>query len=240
MTESSGNGFDYDWLIIRSQLRRQRSRCAAPCRERLQRRNPRKRAPFPRRGLRQVYWNLVTLLAGGTRDRQGVHFRLHFQGRLHCPAGCPRGRKIVDAEHAPPSSRQPGFLHQSPAGELGTGPPQLAPHYDTAQRMLGEQTLLRQSHGQPAPRGRQASPGVDRNFPAHSGRGVLRQARHDRADPALLTCQAPRRALDAMFCGAGMVGCREGAKNTLVKNYLWFADRAFCRPIPSASGGSPA
>ena len=26
-------------------------------------------------------------------------------------------------------------------------------------------------------------------------------------------------------CGACMVGCREGAKNTLVKNYLWFAEK---------------
>ena len=25
-------------------------------------------------------------------------------------------------------------------------------------------------------------------------------------------------------CGACMVGCREGSKNTLVKNYLWFAE----------------
>ena len=27
-------------------------------------------------------------------------------------------------------------------------------------------------------------------------------------------------------CGACMVGCRVGAKNTLQKNYLWFAERA--------------
>ena len=26
-------------------------------------------------------------------------------------------------------------------------------------------------------------------------------------------------------CGACMVGCRVGAKNTLVKNYLWFAEK---------------
>src|SRR3954464_13650549 len=27
-----------------------------------------------------------------------------------------------------------------------------------------------------------------------------------------------------MRCGSCMVGCRHGAKNTLMKNYLWFAD----------------
>ena len=26
-------------------------------------------------------------------------------------------------------------------------------------------------------------------------------------------------------CGSCMVGCRHGAKNTLVKNYLWFAEK---------------
>jgi len=33
-------------------------------------------------------------------------------------------------------------------------------------------------------------------------------------------------------CGACMVGCREGAKNTLVKNYLWFAERKGVEIIP--------
>ena len=28
-----------------------------------------------------------------------------------------------------------------------------------------------------------------------------------------------------MRCGSCMVGCRHGAKNTLVKNYLWFAEK---------------
>ena len=29
-----------------------------------------------------------------------------------------------------------------------------------------------------------------------------------------------------------MVGCRHGAKNTLVKNYLWFAERLGARVLP--------
>ena len=28
-----------------------------------------------------------------------------------------------------------------------------------------------------------------------------------------------------MHCGSCMIGCRHGAKNTLDKNYLWFAER---------------
>ena len=33
-------------------------------------------------------------------------------------------------------------------------------------------------------------------------------------------------------CGACMVGCRVGAKNTLVKNYLWFAEKAGAQVLP--------
>ena len=33
-------------------------------------------------------------------------------------------------------------------------------------------------------------------------------------------------------CGACMVGCRVGAKNTLVKNYLWFAEKRGARILP--------
>ena len=33
-------------------------------------------------------------------------------------------------------------------------------------------------------------------------------------------------------CGSCMVGCRHGAKNTLVKNYLWFAERLGARVFP--------
>jgi len=34
------------------------------------------------------------------------------------------------------------------------------------------------------------------------------------------------------FCGACMVGCREGAKNTLLKNYLWFAEKRGVEILP--------
>ena len=33
-------------------------------------------------------------------------------------------------------------------------------------------------------------------------------------------------------CGRCMVGCPHGAKNTLVKNYLWFAERAGVQIMP--------
>ena len=38
-------------------------------------------------------------------------------------------------------------------------------------------------------------------------------------------------------CGRCMVGCPHGAKNTLVKNYLWFAERAGVEVMPERDGG---
>jgi cholesterol oxidase len=43
--------------------------------------------------------------------------------------------------------------------------------------------------------------------------------------------QGPPRT-GCTFCGACMVGCRDGAKNTLDKNYLYLAERAGVRVLP--------
>jgi len=43
--------------------------------------------------------------------------------------------------------------------------------------------------------------------------------------------EGPDRA-GCVRCGSCMVGCRHGAKNTLVKNYLWFAERLGARILP--------
>ena len=37
---------------------------------------------------------------------------------------------------------------------------------------------------------------------------------------------APARAAGCLECGECMTGCRHDAKNTLVKNYLYLAERA--------------
>ena len=99
----------------------------------------------------------------------------------------------------------------------------LAPHYETAQRMLGvvvhedddaADQLLRE-FGQEIGVGdtyRKTPIGV---FLGESGETV--------ADP-YFGGEGPERT-GCTHCGRCMVGCPVGAKNTLVKNYLWFAER---------------
>ena len=52
----------------------------------------------------------------------------------------------------------------------------------------------------------------------------------ERVDDPYFGGDGPDRT-GCMRCGACMVGCRYGAKNTLVKNYLWFAEQLGAKVI---------
>jgi cholesterol oxidase len=106
----------------------------------------------------------------------------------------------------------------------------LAPHYETAERMLGVAEVaasdpvdeLLKAYGEHLGVGHTygrtrvgvyfGEPGATVEDPYFGGEG-----------PARTGCIA---------CGRCMVGCPVGAKNTLVKNYLWFAERAGATILP--------
>jgi cholesterol oxidase len=99
----------------------------------------------------------------------------------------------------------------------------LAPHYETARRMLGVATnprlwpadqVLKEIARE---RGRESSfrPVPVGTFFGEPGREV--------PDP-FFGGEGPARS-GCIHCGACMTGCRHNAKNTLVKNYLYFAEK---------------
>lgn len=117
---------------------------------------------------------------------------------------------------------------------------ELAPYYDQAERMLG----VVQYHG------RSPADEVIRNVANDMGVGhTVRPTRvgvyfgPDGAESPAPGC----RAADPFFggvgpertgcteCGECMTGCRHGAKNTLVKNYLYLAERAGATVHPLTS-----
>jgi len=99
----------------------------------------------------------------------------------------------------------------------------LRPHYDTAEKMLGVQTVPRGSGGQ------ELLKQVGRHFGAEgtfkrTPCGVFFGEPGETVPDPYFDGEGPDRT-GCTFCGECMQGCRVGAKNTLLKNYLWFAEK---------------
>jgi cholesterol oxidase len=106
----------------------------------------------------------------------------------------------------------------------------LAPHYDTAERMLGVQEVPRASDGQQLLRDVGRHFGVEGTF-RRTPVGVFFGKAGTKVPDPYFGGEGPERT-GCTFCGACMVGCREGAKNTLLKNYLWFAEKRGAGILP--------
>jgi cholesterol oxidase len=116
------------------------------------------------------------------------------------------------------------FFEDAQWRELGDWERDLAPHYAEAQRMLG---VVETPNDDPADQllkelGEELGVGdTYRKTPV----GIFfgEQPGETVADP-FFGGEGPDRT-GCMQCGRCMVGCPHGAKNTLVKNYLWLAER---------------
>jgi cholesterol oxidase len=117
----------------------------------------------------------------------------------------------------------PGFYTNPQWSELADWKAELAPHYAEAERMLGVVEYDRDDPADLLLKEFGESLGVGDTF-KHTRVGVfLGDAGVTVPDP-YFGGEGPERT-GCMRCGSCMIGCRHGAKNTLVKNYLWFAER---------------
>jgi cholesterol oxidase len=107
---------------------------------------------------------------------------------------------------------------------------ELAPHYDTAERMLGVADYGPPGVTDELIRGLGRELGVEDTF-RMTRVGVFLGEPGVEVDDPYFGGEGPRRA-GCRRCGECMVGCRWNAKNTLVKNYLWFAERAGATILP--------
>jgi cholesterol oxidase len=118
---------------------------------------------------------------------------------------------------------KPEFFRAPSWGALASWERELAPHYDTAERMLGVAENPRWTRGDEV---------------LHDiARDIGREEHHERTrvgvffgepdvtvpDP-YFDGEGPERT-GCTFCGACMTGCRVGSKNTLDHNYLHLAER---------------
>jgi len=112
--------------------------------------------------------------------------------------------------------------------------PLLRPHYETARRMLGVTPNPRWSPADHVLRAIAREWGAEATFrPTEVGAYFGEPGREgvEVADPYFGGAGPPRAG--CRHCGACLVGCRYNAKNTLVKNYLYFAEQwgAEIRPL---------
>ncbi len=125
----------------------------------------------------------------------------------------------------------------------------LRPHYDTARRMLGVSRNPRLWPADEALKTVAAEMSRGGKFqPADVGVFFGEEGR-DAPDPYFGGAGPTRRG--CIHCGGCMVGCRHNAKNTLVKNYLYFAEKggaqvraesevADIRPLPDGQADGPS
>jgi cholesterol oxidase len=125
---------------------------------------------------------------------------------------------------------RPSFFEDPQWSELGNWELALSPHYDTAERMLGVSEYegmgpadkLLQEYGEEI--------GVGETF-TNTRVGVFFDQPGKEVPDPYFEGEGPDRT-GCNRCGSCMVGCRHGAKNTLVKNYLWFAEKLGVRIFP--------
>ena len=101
----------------------------------------------------------------------------------------------------------------------------LAPHYDEAERMLGVVAYDEDDPADDLLRAFAREIGVEDTY-AKTRVGVLLDGEPGETIPdPFFGGEGPDRTA-CLRCGRCMIGCPHGAKNTLVKNYLWLAERA--------------
>ncbi len=116
------------------------------------------------------------------------------------------------------------FYEDRQWAELNDWQTALAPHYETAEQMLGVATYDEDDPADDLLREYAEEIGVSETY-AKTRVGVFLGERGVTVKDPFFGGEGPDRT-GCLRCGRCMVGCPHGAKNTLVKNYLWFAEKA--------------
>lgn len=125
---------------------------------------------------------------------------------------------------------RPEFYTNPQWASLGAWQDTLAPHYDTAEYMLGVAPVEFDSDGDVLLKEMAEHFGVAETY-THTRVGVYFGDEGKTVPDPFFGGEGPERT-GCTLCGACMVGCREGSKNTLVKNYLWFAEKNGVEILP--------
>jgi cholesterol oxidase len=227
---TSGQGFDYDWLVIGSgfggsvsALRLVEKGYSVGVLE-CGRRFADDELPRVTADLKRYFWN----------PRLGMKgiFRLTTFKDVAVVSGCGVGGGSLgyaNTLYVPPKQ----FFEDRQWAEMTDWESALAPHYAEAQRMLG---VVENPYEDPADQllrelGEELGVGESyKRTPVGIFFGGEEGAGKTVPDP-FFGGEGPERT-GCTLCGRCMVGCPVGAKNTLIKNYLYFAEKLGARVMP--------
>jgi len=125
---------------------------------------------------------------------------------------------------------RPAFFENPQWEGLAQWEDELRPHYDTAERLLGVADYEGMTAADELLKEYGERIGVGETF-KHTRVGIFFGPSGERVPDPYFGGDGPERT-GCVRCAACMIGCRYGAKNTLVKNYLWFAERLGAEVIP--------
>ncbi|MBY4572971.1 cholesterol oxidase [Gordonia paraffinivorans] len=124
----------------------------------------------------------------------------------------------------------PAFFDDPHWGRITDWASELDPYYDQASRMLGVTTYPRETPADKVIRKIAQDMGAGDTF-VHTPVGVYFGEPGKTVEDPFFGGVGPART-GCTDCGSCMTGCRVGAKNTLVKNYLYLAEQAGATIIP--------
>jgi cholesterol oxidase len=213
-------GHDYDWVVVGSGFggsvaalrlaEKGYSVCVLECGRR-----------FRDHDFADSAWNLRRYFWSPRLGMRGV-FRLTVFKDVFIASGSGVGGGSLGYANTLYRAR-PAFYSDSQWAELGDWESELRPHYDVAERMLGVTEYEGIGPADQLLRDYGEEIGVGETF-SNTRVGVyFGEPGREVPDP-YFGGEGPARS-GCLRCGNCMIGCRHGAKNTLVKNYLWFAER---------------
>jgi cholesterol oxidase len=178
---------------------------------------------FPR-----TNWDLKRWLWNPVLGLKGI-FQMSFLKHMTVYHGVGvGGGSLVYANTLP--TPKPAFFKAKSWGHLADWESELAPHYETARRMLGAATNPVMTRGDHVLREIAKELGREEHFhPTEVA--VFFGEPHKRVPDPYFDGEGPDR-VGCTFCGACMTGCRVGAKNTLDKNYLYLAEKHGAEVVP--------
>jgi cholesterol oxidase len=218
MSDSGAREFDYDWIVIGSgfggsvSALRLAQKGYRVCLLEAGRRFEDQDFPKSAWRLRRFVWFPVA-------GKRGI-MRIYLFKDIAILAGCGvGGGSLVYANtlYVPPST----FFEADEWSSLQDWEAALAPHYAEAQRMLGATDVPFENDTDRLFRELASDMDIEYRRPAV---GVYFGRPGETVPDPYFGGEGPDRA-GCVRCGACMVGCRHNAKNTLRKNYLWFAEK---------------